>query len=171
MQYAKASCCFGQQPLHPQSPIISQSSLKTPHPNNPHPHPHPLIHTHRTSRNTITSLSLLVWEKGEALWNSPTRWLPPLSQRGEMGPWCSRSTRLSQGCTPPLCWGTRCHRIRPRHRWFHPAWQHPRCCGKMSCCPASSTHCAWGRTPPHSGAHGSHRNRRRQTVCLDGERR
>ena len=51
MQYAKASCCFGQQPLHPQSPIISQSSLKTPHPNNPHPHPHPLIHTQNITKH------------------------------------------------------------------------------------------------------------------------
>lgn len=49
----------------PLPPNISQSSLKTPHPDTP-PNPHPThirSYTHRTSRNTITSLSLLVWKK------------------------------------------------------------------------------------------------------------
>lgn len=65
MQYAKASCCFEQQtpppiPYRAHAPRLSQSSLKTPRPGNP-THTDTLIH--RTTRNTITSLSLLVWKK------------------------------------------------------------------------------------------------------------
>lgn len=54
----------------PNAPNISQSSLKTPHPNN-NPTPQIFAYTHARSltqsvthhKNTITSLSLLVWKK------------------------------------------------------------------------------------------------------------
>lgn len=55
---------LGNNP-NPPPPNISQSSLKTPDhlPPTPHSSPQNSAHTHRTSRNTITSLSLLVWKK------------------------------------------------------------------------------------------------------------
>lgn len=62
---------LGNNPLPPTN--ISQSSLKTPV-CGPHPPTHVRTishaHTHRTSQNTITSLSLLVW-KTVKHWNSP----------------------------------------------------------------------------------------------------
>lgn len=62
MQYAKASCCFEQQPLplRAHNPNLRLSSLKTRRPAHP-THTDTLIHG--TTRNTITSLSLLVWKK------------------------------------------------------------------------------------------------------------
>lgn len=172
------------KPPSPHPPIISQSSLKTPHPWQPPlpfpTHTYPLIHTRNITKHDYVTKPVSL-EKGEALWNSatpppprPSRSPPPVSplfsQRGETGPWCSRSIRLSRGCTPPACWGTRFRRSRPRRRWCRPAWPHLRCCVKMSCCPASSTHCGRGRIPPHSGARGSRRSRQRQTVCLHREK-
>lgn len=160
----------------PPSPRTKYKPVFTEDPSSQHsppPTPHIRSYTHRTSRNTITSLSLLVWKKVKHCETpQPLRSLAPptsplFSQRGETGPWCSRSTRLSQGCTPPSCWGTHCRRSRPQRRWSRPAWPRLHCCEKMSCYPASSTHCERGRTPPHSRARGSHRNRQQQTACLD----
>lgn len=77
MQYAKASCCFGQQPLplHPHTSNISQSSLKTLHPNNPYPHPHISAQTQNSTKHDYITKPVSL-EKGETLCNSPT---PPSS--------------------------------------------------------------------------------------------
>lgn len=121
----------------------------------------------------ITSLSLLVWkcmkhcEPPKPLSPPHTHTVPPrFIQKGETGLWCSRSTHLSRGCTPPPCSRTRSRRSHPPRRWSHPAWPRPRCCVRRSCCPASSTRCGSGRRPPRSGERGSHRIRQQQTACL-----
>lgn len=65
MQYAKAPCCCWQH-TPPTHPVFTEdpSLLKTPVTPPTHPVPtHKSAHTHRTSQNTITSLSLLVWKK------------------------------------------------------------------------------------------------------------
>lgn len=56
----------------PFTPNISQSSLKTPHPNNPPlpTHTYPLIHTQNITKHDYVTKPVSL-EKGEALWNSP----------------------------------------------------------------------------------------------------
>lgn len=134
------------------------------------PHPHRYTHTRNNTKHDYVTKPVSL-KKDEALWSSkpsPSAPSPPLLNRREKtGCWRSRSTRPSQGCTPPSCWGIRCHRSHPQRRWFPRAWPGLRCCEKTSCCPASSIRCGRGRTLPRSGGRGSHRNRRQQTVCLD----
>lgn len=68
IQYAKASCCFGQQPSPPAPPHPnrSRSSLKTPRPNVPRPHPYISAHTQNITKHDYVTKPVSL-EKGEAL--------------------------------------------------------------------------------------------------------
>lgn len=63
------------KPPSPHPPIISQSSLKTPHPWQPPlpfpTHTYPLIHTRNITKHDYVTKPVSL-EKGEALWNSAT---------------------------------------------------------------------------------------------------
>lgn len=79
MQYAKASCCFGQQPHPPPClPRLGQSSLKTPHLNIP-THPHIPVHTHKniTKHDYVTKPVSLEMDEALSL-QSPVSLTPSL---------------------------------------------------------------------------------------------